>query len=136
MWSVKMQDSVLAIESTADCTVFAALADGFVAVLQVRPAVGATEFPNDPSFCSCYRTYPVTSRIVTPSWYASAQVPCRAWLWAPRSSCGVDVAAPSPSSPHSQCPLSSSIAASDVIVTFGWPQLHSQDLRARAQHCQ
>ena len=35
MWSVKMPDSVLAIQSTEDCTVFAALADGFVAVLQV-----------------------------------------------------------------------------------------------------
>jgi hypothetical protein len=34
MWSVKMPDSVLAIQSTEDCTVFAALADGFVAVLQ------------------------------------------------------------------------------------------------------
>lgn len=35
MWSVKMPDSVLAIQSTEDGTVFAALADGFVAVLQV-----------------------------------------------------------------------------------------------------
>ena len=33
---MKMPDSVLAIQSTDDCTVFAALADGFVAVLQVR----------------------------------------------------------------------------------------------------
>lgn len=36
VWSVKMPDSVLAIQSTDDHTVFAALADGFVAVLQVR----------------------------------------------------------------------------------------------------
>ena len=35
VWSIKMPDSVLAIQSTDDCTVFAALADGFVAVLQV-----------------------------------------------------------------------------------------------------
>ena len=35
VWSMKMPDSVLAIQSTEDCTVFAALADGFVAVLQV-----------------------------------------------------------------------------------------------------
>jgi outer membrane protein assembly factor BamB len=34
VWSVKMPDSVLAIQSTEDRTVFAALADGFVAVLQ------------------------------------------------------------------------------------------------------
>lgn len=33
---MKMPDSVLAIQSTDDCTVFAALADGFVAILQVR----------------------------------------------------------------------------------------------------
>lgn len=33
---MKMPDSVLALQSTDDCTVFAALADGFVAVLQVR----------------------------------------------------------------------------------------------------
>jgi hypothetical protein len=31
---MKMPDSVLAIQSTDDCAVFAALADGFVAILQ------------------------------------------------------------------------------------------------------
>lgn len=34
-----MNDSVLAIESTKDGTVFTALADGFVAVLQVRSVI-------------------------------------------------------------------------------------------------
>ena len=42
VWSMKMPDSVLAIQSTEDCTVFAALADGFVAVLQVSIILSAS----------------------------------------------------------------------------------------------
>ena len=38
VWSLKMPDSVLAIQSSDDWSVFAALADGFVAVLQVSGA--------------------------------------------------------------------------------------------------
>ena len=36
IWSLKMNDSVLDLAATDDRTVFAALADGLVAVIQVR----------------------------------------------------------------------------------------------------
>ena len=46
MWSKKTNDSVLAIRSTGDATVFAALADGFVAVLQVYRLQGPSKVLN------------------------------------------------------------------------------------------
>ena len=34
-WSIKMNDSILDIKVGEDCNIYAALADGFIAVLQV-----------------------------------------------------------------------------------------------------
>lgn len=64
-----MNDSVLAVESTKDATVFTALADGFVGVLQVRRMIVI--------MCSCvlnglyagvsYRMCLLSCQTVTPS---------------------------------------------------------------------
>lgn len=92
VWSIKMNDSVLDIVTTDDCTIFAALADGFVAVLHTVSAnppdsppilirIGSTAVPcielsNEELWCGCgksitvmcARTYePVQSLVIEDS---------------------------------------------------------------------